>query len=109
MPNSNQREGQAWSGGGDRRIAAILDITEVLCGKTEYTEDVASALEASLETVDADSGSILLHSPAANALVFEYVVGPIADQLLGRTMPVTEGIAGRTSRDSPISGRVGRG
>ena len=82
----------------DRRVSAILDITEVLCGKTEYTEVVAAALEASLDTVDAESGSILLHSPADGTLVFEYVVGPIAQQLLGQSMPCTEGIAGRVFR-----------
>ncbi len=91
------------TGGPDRRISAILTITEVLCGKTEYTEVVASALEASLETVDADSGSILLHSPTDDTLVFEYVVGPIADRLLGRSMPVTEGIAGRVFRTGEAS------
>jgi signal transduction histidine kinase len=87
----------------DRRVSAILDITEVLCGKTEYTEVVASALEASLDTVDAESGSILLHSPASDTLVFEYVVGPIAGQLLGQSMPVTKGIAGRVFRTGMAS------
>jgi len=96
MRGSDGREDHAL--GKDRRIAAILDITEVLCGKTEYTEVVAAALEASLETVDADSGSVLLHSPADGTLVFEYVVGPIADRLLGRSMPVTEGVAGKVFR-----------
>ncbi|MBM3497529.1 MAG: GAF domain-containing sensor histidine kinase [Armatimonadetes bacterium] len=95
-----QAEGDS---GRDRRIAAILNITEVLCGKTEYTEVVASALEASLDTVDADSGSILLHSPTDDTLVFEYVVGPIADRLLGRSMPVTEGVAGRVFRTGEAS------
>jgi signal transduction histidine kinase len=98
MPGSDDRGDDYGVRGKDRRIAAILSITEVLCGKTEYTEVVAAALEASLETVDADSGSILLHSPADNTLVFEYVVGPIADRLLGRAMPVTEGIAGKVFR-----------
>ena len=103
MSGTEGREADRASGGSDRRIAAILSITEVLCGKTEYTEVVASALEASLETVDADSGSILLHSPTDDALVFEYVVGPIADRLLGRSMPVTEGIAGRVFRTGEAS------
>jgi signal transduction histidine kinase len=98
MSDIEEREAGWAHGGRDRRIAAILGITEVLCGKTEYTEVVASALEASLETVDADSGSILLHSPADDTLVFEYVVGPIAERLLGRAMPVTEGVAGRVFR-----------
>jgi signal transduction histidine kinase len=98
MPGSDDRDDDPGVRGKDRRIAAILSITEVLCGKTEYTEVVAAALEASLETVDADSGSILLHSSADNTLVFEYVVGPIADRLLGRAMPVTEGIAGKVFR-----------
>jgi signal transduction histidine kinase len=98
MSGRDGHEDEPVSGRGDRRIAAILSITEVLCGKTEYTEVVASALEASLETVGADSGSILLHSPTDNTLVFEYVVGPIADRLLGRSMPVTEGVAGKVFR-----------
>ena len=98
MSGRDDHEDDSVSGRGDRRIAAILGITEVLCGKTEYTEVVASALEASLDTVEADSGSILLHSPADDTLVFEYVVGPIADRLLGRAMPVTEGIAGKVFR-----------
>lgn len=82
----------------DRRVAALLHITDVVCGKTDYTEVVASALEASLHTIDAESGSILLHSPTDNTLVFEYVVGPMADRLLGHSMPATEGIAGKVFR-----------
>lgn len=98
MATTRRRHKGDGSEPGDRRVSAILDITEVLCGKTEYTEVVAAALEASLDTVDAESGSILLHSPANDTLVFEYVVGPIASQLLGRPMPSTKGIAGRVFR-----------
>jgi len=98
MPGSSVPEAGARGDSHDRRVAAILDITEVLCGKTEYTEVVAAALEASLDTVDAESGCVLLHSPADDSLVFEYVVGPIADQLLGQSFSATQGIAGKVFR-----------
>jgi putative methionine-R-sulfoxide reductase with GAF domain len=106
MGDTGEQADDHQSAGPDRRIAAILGISEALCGKTEYTEVVASALEASLETVRADSGSILLHSVPDDTLVFEYVVGPAAAQLLGRAIPADEGIAGkvfRTGRSSLLN------
>jgi signal transduction histidine kinase len=81
--------------GDDRRIEALLEITEALCGKTGYSEVVAGALEASLRTVDAEAGSVLLYSPDDGALVFEYVLGPVADRLLDRRLPRGQGLAGK--------------
>jgi len=98
MPGAGEPEPGVGADGHDRRVAAILDITEVLCGKTEYTEVVAAALEASLDTVDAEAGCIVLHSPADDSLVFEYAVGPIADQLIGQSFPAAQGIAGKVFR-----------
>ncbi len=79
----------------DRRIAAVLEITETLCGKTEYAEVVTDALEASLRTVHAEAGSILLYSPDEDALVFEYVVGPVAGQLVSRRLSRGQGLASK--------------
>ncbi len=82
----------------DRRVAAMLEIAEALCGKTEYSEVLAGALEAALRTAGAEAGSILLHSADDDALVFEYVEGPVADQLTGRQLSTSHGIAGQVFR-----------
>ncbi|HTE18172.1 MAG TPA: ATP-binding protein, partial [Armatimonadota bacterium] len=52
---------------------------------------------ASIETVDGSAGSVLLHQPEKDSLLFCYVVGEsseITQRLRGREMPTDEGIAG---------------
>src|SRR6266571_3248508 len=64
-------------------------------------------LDAAVATVDATAGSVLLHEPKTNKLVFKYVIGVSADRLTGFEMDAGQrSIAGqvfaaRTGQISP--------
>ena len=81
----------------ERQLHAVHRITAALCSHLRLEDLIQQTLLAAIETVNASAGSILLHDPQRNRLVFRYVVGAsseITDQLTGREMPVDQGIAG---------------
>jgi anti-sigma regulatory factor (Ser/Thr protein kinase) len=81
----------------ERQLHAVHRITAALCSHLRLEDLIQQTLLAAIETVNASAGSILLHDPQKNRLVFRYVVGPsseITDRLTGREMPVDQGIAG---------------
>ncbi len=77
------------------QVDALLNVGESLCAYTDHSGVVAGALDACLATVDADAGSILLYSPDDHTLVFDYVVGPVAERLTDRRFPADRGVSGR--------------
>lgn len=81
----------------ERELNAIRRITVALHATTNLDQIVRSALDTSIETVDAMGGTIYLHDPDKQVLIFKYVVGAtpeITRKLQGMEMPDTSGIAG---------------
>src|SRR5919197_700495 len=91
MPESLQERLQRRGGGrgGGRRG------TPALHARTRTDELVRQTLNAAVETVDAVDGSILLHEPKTNRLVFKYVIGKAKEQLTGFEMDAGQGIVGQ--------------
>lgn len=82
-----------------RQIAAVHRITQGLFARLSLDDRIRDALSISMQAVDASAGSIYLHRPADDALVFQYVVGPPhSSRLIGQAMPAGEGIAGEVFR-----------
>jgi signal transduction histidine kinase len=79
----------------ERELAAIRRITAALHARTNTDDMVRQTLNAAIETVDAVDGSILLHEPKTNKLVFKYVLGEASDQLTGFEMDAGQGIVGQ--------------
>jgi signal transduction histidine kinase len=79
----------------ERELAAIRRITAALHARTKPDELVRQTLNAAVETVDATSGSILLHEPKTNKLVFKYVIGEASERLTGFEMDAGQGIVGQ--------------
>src|ERR1051325_2596810 len=71
------------------QLAAIYRISSALFAKTEIEALLAETLEVSLQTTDAEAGSILLYDPEENHLVFRQVVGSAAAYLMGMSVPMT--------------------
>lgn len=85
----------------ERQLHAVHRITGALCSHLRLEDLIQQTLHAAIETVNASAGSILLHDPEKDRLVFRYVVGAsseITTQLTGREMPVDQGIAGTVFR-----------
>jgi signal transduction histidine kinase len=79
----------------ESELAAIRRITIALHARTKPEELVRQTLDAAVETVDAAAGSILLHEPKSNKLVFKYVIGKDAARLTGVELDAGQGIVGR--------------
>src|SRR5688500_7363965 len=59
----------------DRELSAIRRISAALLARTNLDELVQQALNVAIETVDATGGTIYLHNPEKETLIFKYVVG----------------------------------
>lgn len=79
----------------ERQIDALRRTSEALFSKTSVDDLVRETLTLATDVLRADSGSLLLHDPANDTLVFRYVIGPAAPTLTGFVMPSSQGIAGR--------------
>jgi signal transduction histidine kinase len=79
----------------ERELAAIRRITAALHARTRTDELVRQTLDAAVGTVEAVGGSILLHEPKNNKLVFKYVIGPGSERVIGVEMNVGQGIVGQ--------------
>ncbi len=84
----------------ERQINAMHQISAALFSKTSLDDLLRETLTVSLQTVEADAGSILLYDREKGVLVFRYVIGG-ATQLIGREfdpLADTEGNASRVFR-----------
>jgi signal transduction histidine kinase len=81
----------------ERELRAIRHITAALHAKTNLDELERQTLNVAIEVVEGEGGTIYLHDPKEQVLIFRYVVGAtpeITKQLQGMKMPDTKGIAG---------------
>ncbi|MBI3911341.1 MAG: GAF domain-containing sensor histidine kinase [Armatimonadetes bacterium] len=85
----------------ERHLLAIARLTAALYTRTNLDDLQRQALHTAIDTVGASAGSIILHDPATNKLVFKYVVSPskeITQRLTGYAMDVDQGICGSVFR-----------
>lgn len=78
----------------ERQLVSIHRITAALASVTKFSEVVKEALNVSLECVGALDGSVILFDGAKEKLVFAYVVGAKANDLIGLELNPDQGIAG---------------
>jgi len=80
-----------------RQLDAVHQISAALHSVTHLDTLQRLALETMRDVVEADAGSLMLHDPERNALVFALVLGPVADKLTGMALDLSTkpGIAGQ--------------
>lgn len=78
-----------------RELSAVYRISAALSSRVELDDVVQEALRVSLETVKAAAGTIYLHDPKSDRLVFKYVVGERAKELIGMAIGSDQGISGQ--------------
>lgn len=83
-----------------RQLEATQQISAALYSVTDLNALQRLALQTAMDVVEADAGSLLLHDPERNTLVFRHVTGPVADALIGTSMDLSLGlgIAGQVFR-----------
>jgi signal transduction histidine kinase len=79
----------------ERQIEAMHRTSEVLFHHVDVNDMVRQTLNIALDVLDAEAGSVQLHNPDNDTLVFRYVVGPGADTLMGYATPASQGIGGQ--------------
>jgi len=82
----------------ERQIDAMSRTSNALFSHSSVDDMIRETLHLAIEVLDAEAGSLLLHNPANETLVFRQVIGPAAATLTGFVMPVTQGIAGSVFR-----------
>jgi signal transduction histidine kinase len=82
----------------NRQIAAVHGISRLLSSSLDLDDHLRNILTVSLQAVGAVAGTIFLHRPEDEALVFRYVVGEKAKELTGQAIPTTTGLAGAVFR-----------
>nr|CAA9230278.1 hypothetical protein AVDCRST_MAG63-944 [uncultured Armatimonadetes bacterium] len=82
----------------ERQIEAISRTSDALFSHTNVDNLVRETLLLALDVLSAEAGTLYLYDPAADTLVFRYVVGPAAESLTGHSMPASQGIAGQVFR-----------
>ncbi|MDQ2730956.1 MAG: GAF domain-containing sensor histidine kinase [Armatimonadota bacterium] len=83
------------SGLSDSAILGILHrIATRLFARPRLDEILPEALLAAMESVGAQAGSLFLHDPKDDTLVFRHVVGGAGESLVGLRIPANQGLAG---------------
>ncbi len=82
----------------NRQIAAVHMVSRLLSSSVDLEDRLRNVLTVSLAAVGAVAGTIYLHRPEDDALVFRYVVGDKAAELTGHVMNAETGVAGRVFR-----------
>lgn len=79
----------------ERQIEAIRRTSDTLLSQRSVEAMVRETLELTLDVLGAEGGTVYLHEPDTDTLVFRYVVGPMAETYTGQRMPANTGIAGK--------------
>src|SRR6266481_9184288 len=82
----------------NRQIAAVHAVSGLLSSSLDLEDRLRGVLNVALEAVGAVAGTIYLHRPEDDALVFRYVVGEKGRELTGHTMHADAGLAGAVLR-----------
>ncbi|MCP4810462.1 MAG: GAF domain-containing protein [Proteobacteria bacterium] len=75
-------------------IVALLEAAAVLSESETSESACLKALELAAGTIPAESGCVLLLTPAGDELVFVAATGPKADSVRGMKIPADKGLAG---------------
>lgn len=82
----------------ERQIEAMRRTSDALFSHTSADAMVRQTLNLALDVLGAEAGTLYLHNPADDTLIFRYVIGPAAEALTGQSIPASTGIAGHVFR-----------
>jgi signal transduction histidine kinase len=78
----------------NRQIQAVHTISRLLSSTLDLDERLRGIPRVAADAVDATAGSIALYRAGDNKLVYQYSVGPKANEFTGFEMKATDGVAG---------------
>lgn len=75
----------------DRQIEAIRRTSDALFSHPSVDAMVEATLKIALDVLRADAGTVFLYDAPTDSLVFRYVIGGAAEQLMGQSIPRAQG------------------
>lgn len=73
-----------------RQLEAIRRTSDALFSHPSVDEMVRATLRIALDVLRADAGTVFLHDPDKDTLVFRYVIGGGGESLIGQSIPVSQ-------------------
>ena len=80
------------------QIAAMSRLSAAVFSHRSVEALIRETLTIAIETVGAGAGSLQMHEPVRDQLVFRYVIGEGAEKLIGFAMSASQGVSGRVFR-----------
>ncbi|MCP4356942.1 MAG: GAF domain-containing protein [Chloroflexi bacterium] len=77
-----------------RNLGLLQDLAAHISPTTDVMQLLDRIMQAALDSIHADDGSLLLLDPETNELAFVVVHGSVRERLIGHRIPVGEGIVG---------------
>ena len=78
-----------------RQLATLNEIGRSLTSTLEVTPLLNRILASATEILNCEAGSLFLRDEQTNELVFEVVIGPVAEDLVGQRLPQGKGVVGK--------------
>jgi signal transduction histidine kinase len=82
-----------------RQLAGLNEVTRNLTSTLELDLLLESIMESSVEILNGEAGSLLLLEEETGDLVFEVVISPVANDLLGSRLKSGVGLAGKVASE----------
>lgn len=80
-----------------RQLASLNEVTRGLTSTLEIDPLLNNIMSSAVEILNCEAGSLLLVDQDAQELVYEVVIGPVADEFLGDRQPMGVGLAGKAA------------
>lgn len=93
-----------------RQLSLLNEISRNLTSTLDLTSLLQLTLQHAIEIINCEAGTLFLIDEETGELIFEVVLGPVADELVGQRLPPGTGHVGRavTSRQPAIVNGVNR-
>jgi GAF domain-containing protein len=77
-----------------RQLATLNEVGKSLTSTLELRPLLNKILQSATEILNCEAGSLFMLDSQTNELIFEFTVGPVADELVGQRLPPRTGLVG---------------
>ncbi len=81
-----------------RQLATLNEVTRQLSGTLETAPLLQRILESAVSILNCEAGTLFLLDEQTDELIFQQVISPVAQDLIGKRLPAGTGIAGKAAQ-----------
>lgn len=78
-----------------KQLSTLNEITQQLTSTLEHEPLLKNILESAVQILDCEAGSLFMVDEQTDELIFTVAVGPVAPDLIGKRLPLGQGIVGQ--------------